>query len=443
MARITVNITLNLRRIYEVHDGATIGRDPTCAIQLLNNSVSRIHARFEVSEVVKIVDLASANGVKVNEERIEEKILTDKDEIRMGKITMHFEATEEVVAPENIVQVDYETDVPKMFARLAALNAIRLVGPTERDVLDKMNKIGERYIYTRKGLSAYDKDLLSAAMREAVGNGEIHGNKYDPAKKIVLAFHDAPKELKVVVQDEGPGFDFGRVLLESKQGSAVDAVRRRVSEGKVGGLGIRLILSAADHVNYLQDGSCLEMVKGKHTGISAAETQELTSDADDEDFVEEAIKNLDMPDPDDTGEAAKYVTFDVETEEPAARPRKAASGAPREHDDETIDLPYRGGTPEQGQAETWDDDFVLTPPPVTDFKAALRAKPDELILSDSDPGIVDQDVIIEEIEELEEVAPAEGTKPVHSTTWYIRQMEKKRESGKYKIDLEEDEEEEH
>jgi anti-sigma regulatory factor (Ser/Thr protein kinase) len=425
-----------------VHDGATMGRDPTCAIQLLNNSVSRIHARFEVSdEEVKIVDLASANGVKVNGNRIEDKILTDKDEIRMGKITMHFEATEEMVAPENIVQIDHETDVAKTFARLAALNAIRLTGPTERDVLDKINKIGERYIYTRKNLSAYDKDLLSAAMREAVGNGEIHGNKYDPAKKIILSFHDAPKELKVVVQDEGPGFDFGRILLESKQGSAVEAARKRVSEGKVGGLGIRLILSAADHVNYLQDGSCVEMVKGKHTGISAAETQELTSDADEEDFVDEAIKSLEAPDPDETAEAAKFVTFDVETEPPVARPDKAASGAQQDPDGEIIDIPYEGGAPEQDKAETWDEDFALTPLPTTDFKAALRAKPDELVLSDSDPGIVDQEVIIEEIEELEEVAPAEGTKPVHSTTWYIRQMEKKRESGKYKINLEEDEDE--
>jgi len=443
MARITVNITLNLRRIYEVRDGATIGRDPTCAIQILNNSVSRIHARFEVAdEGVKVVDLASANGVKVNGERVEEHVLKDKDEIKMGKITMHFEATEEAVASENVVEISHETDVPKTFARLAALNAIRLVCPTERDALDSMNKIGERYIYTRKGLSAYDKDLLSAAMREAVGNGETHGNKYDPAKIIKLTFHDAPREIRVVVEDEGPGFDFARILLESKQGTAVDAARKRITEGKVGGLGIRLILSASDHVNYLQDGSCVEMVKGKHTGISAAETQEVVAEGDNEDIVDDALRGLiEVSDRSDEIETPEGIKFDIDSQ-PVIKPVETASGKPLVNDDETIELPATSGHPAPVTDGTWEEDFALTPPPTTDFKAQLREKPDELILSDSDPGIIDQDVIIEEIEELEEVdhKGEEGTKPLHSTTWYIRQMEKKRDSGKYSISLDEEEE---
>jgi pSer/pThr/pTyr-binding forkhead associated (FHA) protein len=70
-------------------DGAhLIGRRPDCAIPIEAPSVSRIHARLEVSRTtLRIEDLHSKNGTFVSGRRIDAVTeLLDRCEIRIGEV---------------------------------------------------------------------------------------------------------------------------------------------------------------------------------------------------------------------------------------------------------------------------------------------------------------------------------------------------------------------
>ena len=449
MARVTVNITKKLRRIYEVRDGTSIGRDPSCEIQLLDNSVSRVHARFEVSGArVKIVDLASANGVKVHGQRVDEWLLSDGDEIRIGKIAMHFEAAADAIPAQNVARIDRGSDPRKLVAKLSGTNAVRLISPTEEKCLEILNQTGEAYVRSRKGFSSYDVELLVAAMREAVGNAERHGNKSDPSKNVTLTFRDSSKEIRIIAQDEGPGFDFAKALRESRRGSAVEAARRNADEGKAGGLGIRLLLSAADHVNYLHNGSCVEIVKSKHTGQSAADTHEVTvQPKSDELIIDEVKKTAAAPrDAASAKSPATACTLDIEGDV-VERVRKALPPpvAPRAKDKKPPEPEIV--VPGSKRLDTWDSDLAVTPPPVAEYRSAAGLEPDsgenEIIEGEEVPTKIDipervqdaqegdsieDDIIIEEMEDIE---IPDKAKKLHSTTWYVKRMEKRRESRRF------------
>jgi HD-GYP domain-containing protein (c-di-GMP phosphodiesterase class II) len=78
---------------FELLDAAiTIGRDPTETIQILDQGVSRQHARIErAGEMCFIRDLHSTNGTFVNDQRIVEELLRTADQVRIGSTTLVFE----------------------------------------------------------------------------------------------------------------------------------------------------------------------------------------------------------------------------------------------------------------------------------------------------------------------------------------------------------------
>ncbi len=69
----------------------TVGRDQTNSVQIPDPEVSRRHAelRFQ-DEGFVIIDLGSANGVFVNEERVEQKLLLAGDQVKIGGTTFVF-----------------------------------------------------------------------------------------------------------------------------------------------------------------------------------------------------------------------------------------------------------------------------------------------------------------------------------------------------------------
>jgi len=70
-----------------------IGRDPSCEIQLSDETVSNQHARLWYrNKQWWIEDLLSTNGTFLNDERVETPtILISNDEIRIGKILLIIE----------------------------------------------------------------------------------------------------------------------------------------------------------------------------------------------------------------------------------------------------------------------------------------------------------------------------------------------------------------
>ena len=72
--------------------GATIGRSDECVIALPDAAASRVHARIvETPGGYQLLDENSANGVFVNNERIQTHWLKDGDEVRVGDTFFQFQ----------------------------------------------------------------------------------------------------------------------------------------------------------------------------------------------------------------------------------------------------------------------------------------------------------------------------------------------------------------
>jgi serine/threonine-protein kinase RsbW len=70
----------------------------------------------------------------------------------------------------------------------------------------KVEKFLEK-VNTRLKLDEGQFNKLLVAVTEAVNNGIIHGNKRDPAKKVVVTCIANRAALVIRVEDEGPGVD--------------------------------------------------------------------------------------------------------------------------------------------------------------------------------------------------------------------------------------------
>ncbi len=68
-----------------------IGRNPECSVCLDDVTVSRRHAEIRSHDNHSVVtDLGSLNGTYVNQERVEEVVLQNGDELQIGKFRMVF-----------------------------------------------------------------------------------------------------------------------------------------------------------------------------------------------------------------------------------------------------------------------------------------------------------------------------------------------------------------
>ena len=126
--------------------------------------------------------------------------------------------------------------------------------------LERANEIGGR-LFKASGLDEEGQVALAAAFREAVGNAAQHGNK-DNADKLIKVLYLLDKEkITVVVQDEGAGFDHEKFVLRGQVKDAQSAARERHDQGRVGGLGIMLMLKCTDKLEYNDVGNMITLTK--------------------------------------------------------------------------------------------------------------------------------------------------------------------------------------
>jgi serine/threonine-protein kinase RsbW len=81
-------------------------------------------------------------------------------------------------------------------------SALESVDSAENAVLEVAQKIG---------FEEDDLHKIGMAVREAVVNAVVHGNRYSAQKKVHFRVWRGPDSLTVVVRDEGKGFDVTRV----------------------------------------------------------------------------------------------------------------------------------------------------------------------------------------------------------------------------------------
>jgi serine/threonine-protein kinase RsbW len=87
------------------------------------------------------------------------------------------------------------------------------VSLTLESTLDSVNSAEESA--TRFAASAgFDDDevsRISMAVREATVNAVLHGNAYDPAKKVGLVLERTRESLVITITDQGQGLDLNKI----------------------------------------------------------------------------------------------------------------------------------------------------------------------------------------------------------------------------------------
>src|SRR3974390_2304132 len=97
---------------------------------------------------------------------------------------------------------------------------------------------------------------ISMAVREAAVNAVLHGNAYDPGKKVTLAFERTARDLIISIRDEGKGLDMNKVPDPLAPENLL----------KTSGRGIFLIRSFMDvvEIHPSQTGTELKMINHVH-----------------------------------------------------------------------------------------------------------------------------------------------------------------------------------
>jgi serine/threonine-protein kinase RsbW len=100
---------------------------------------------------------------------------------------------------------------------------------------------------------------IAMAVREAV-NAVLHGNAYDPEKKVHLDFERTKGDLVITIKDQGKGLDLGRIPDPLSPENLL----------KTSGRGIFLIRSFMDvvEIHPSQTGTEIKLIKHVH-GVPA------------------------------------------------------------------------------------------------------------------------------------------------------------------------------
>lgn len=111
---------------YHITGSMTFGRSVKCELCFSDPELSRRHAEFFLKgDVLEVKDLASANGLKVNRERVTTAVLQPGDQVQLGSTTLL------VIGPKVAVaeQVDEDATV---FMRASELPPVATPAPAQK-----------------------------------------------------------------------------------------------------------------------------------------------------------------------------------------------------------------------------------------------------------------------------------------------------------------------
>jgi serine/threonine-protein kinase RsbW len=107
------------------------------------------------------------------------------------------------------------------------------------------------------GLDEDERFHVTMAVREAAINAVLHGNEYDPAKRVTACFENTGKDLIITIADQGKGLDANFDPDSLPDPLAPENILRGA------GRGIFIIRSFMDEVHFrqLHPGTELTLVK--------------------------------------------------------------------------------------------------------------------------------------------------------------------------------------
>lgn len=137
------------------------------------------------------------------------------------------------------------------------MNATR-VSYTLESTLETVNKAEETALAfaSKSGFDEDEVGRIAMAVREATVNAVLHGNAYDPNKRVTIAFESNPEALTISIRDEGKG-------LESDEIPDPLAPENLLKQS---GRGIFLIRAFMDEVRFRNMDPGTEITLIKHVG---------------------------------------------------------------------------------------------------------------------------------------------------------------------------------
>src|SRR5499427_71188 len=121
-------------------------------------------------------------------------------------------------------------------------------------------------IATEAGFDEEEVMRISMAVREAAVNAVLHGNAYDPGKKVKLDFEQTSSDLVITIRDQGKGLDLSKIPDPLAPENLL----------KTSGRGIFLIRSFMDEVEIHRTQTGTEIKLIKHVHGSAAGGKEAS-----------------------------------------------------------------------------------------------------------------------------------------------------------------------
>lgn len=145
-------------------------------------------------------------------------------------------------------------------------NITKRVSYTLASTLDSVNRAESLAAETaaRAGFSEDEQSNIAMAVREAAVNAVLHGNAYDPEKKVFIVYERTGDALVITITDQGKGLDPERLPDPLSPENLM----------KGSGRGIFLIRAFMDEVKFRNAQPGTEITLIKHIGRSAANAKE-------------------------------------------------------------------------------------------------------------------------------------------------------------------------
>lgn len=166
--------------------GATIGRHYDNAIVLLDDAISRYHARIDFQDGrFFIQDLSSSNGVLVNDARVKRRELKDFDRIALGKALLLFRTS-------NLAGSAGEPNLPTQDRFLAAIKDINQSAKNaaiSHHILEIAAEFAVNLTHTERAIIfLYDKNLkLQPAVFHNLGQEDLQRDVFEVSRSAIAA----------------------------------------------------------------------------------------------------------------------------------------------------------------------------------------------------------------------------------------------------------------